>query len=98
MLFTNGSTQVDPGLEYTDYAGAFEGRMFLVMVDAHSKWLEVLPTTGCTAKIMVNKLRTVFATQGLPDTIVSDNGTSFTGAEFQEFVTQNRIKTNCSLE
>jgi len=77
---------------HVDYAGPFEGRMFLVLVVAYSKWLEVIPTSGSTAKITVNKLRTVFATHGLPDTIVSDNGTSFTGVEFKEFMAKNGIR------
>lgn len=65
--------------------------MFLVIVDAYSKWLEVIVTTGCTAKITIDKLRRVFSTHGLPDMIVSDNATAFMGAEFQEFISKNGI-------
>lgn len=35
---------------HIDYAGPFLGRMFLVIVDAHSKWLEVYPTNGNTTE------------------------------------------------
>lgn len=40
----------------------------------------------------MNKLREVFARFGLPDTIVSDNGTQFTSELFQDFIRQNKIK------
>ena len=29
---------------HADYAGPFMGRMFLIVVDAHSKWLEIYAT------------------------------------------------------
>ena len=37
-------------------------------------------------------LRHTFATHGLPDILVSDNGTAFTGAEFQFFVKANGFR------
>ena len=37
------------------------------------------------------KMREVFATHGLPDEIVTDNGTHFTGTKFQRFMAQNGI-------
>ncbi|GFR57405.1 polyprotein [Elysia marginata] len=36
-------------------------------------------------------LRSVFTTHGLPDTIVSDNGPTFTSQEFQDFMRYNNI-------
>ena len=77
---------------HIDYAGPTDGRMFLVLVDAYSKWLEVIPTTGCTAKITITQLRRIFSTHGIPDIIVSDNATAFMGSEFQEFVMRNGIR------
>lgn len=57
-----------------------------------SKWPEVFKTHDITSKFTVSKLREVFARFGLPDTIVSDNGTQFTSEVFQDFVKQNQIK------
>ncbi|KAJ8348961.1 hypothetical protein SKAU_G00275500 [Synaphobranchus kaupii] len=37
-------------------------------------------------------LRLLFATHGLPDVIVSDNGAAFTSAEFKEFAKRNGIR------
>ncbi|XP_035219021.1 uncharacterized protein K02A2.6-like [Stegodyphus dumicola] len=61
-------------------------RMFLIIVDAHSKWLEVysFQTIEC--------LRDCFARYGLPSVVVSDNGPQFTPAEFETFIRNNGIK------
>ena len=76
---------------HIDYAGPFMNRMFLVIVDAHTKWLEVHVTQTSTAAVTIQKLQQTFATLGLPETVVSDNGSAFTSHEFQEFMKQNGI-------
>ena len=77
---------------HMDFAGPFMGKMFLVLVDAHSKWLEVHPMTSITASSTIYILRQIFACHGLPETAVSDNGPTFTSAEFKEFMDRNGIK------
>ena len=76
---------------HIDHAGPFMGKMFLVIVDAHSKWLEVRMVHSVTSLSTIQELRSVFATHGLPEIIVSDNGTAFTSNEFQEFTSKNGI-------
>lgn len=68
------------------------GQMFLVMVDAHSKWIECHIMSNITAPSTIDKLRQVFAVHGLPDTLVSDNGPTFTSEMFSEFTEQNGIR------
>ncbi len=68
---------------HPDYAGPFLGRMFLVLIDAHSKWLDVITVSATTSSVTIEKLRAVFATHGLPQRIVTDNGTVFTSVEFK---------------
>ena len=80
-----------------DKAGPFEEHICLIVVDAYFKWLEVIPTTGATTKIMSIFLRRLFATHGLPDSTGSDNGTSFTGYEFQQFFSKTNIRLITSL-
>ena len=70
---------------HVDYAGPVEGRYFLVIVDAHSKWVDVYPTSGTTAKETIQCLRHSFSRFGLPVSIVSDNGPCFVSQEFKEF-------------
>ena len=54
----------------------------LIIVDAHSKWLEALVVNSATSQTTIEKLRSVFATHGIPEVLVSDNGSVFTSAEF----------------
>ena len=77
---------------HIDHAGPFTGKMFLVIVDSHSKWLEVRIVQSVTSSSTIQELRSVFATHGLPEIIVSDNGTAFTSSEFQEFTSKNGIR------
>ena len=76
---------------HIDYAGPFMNRMFLVIVDAHTKWIEIHVTQSSTTAVTIQKLQQTFATLGLPETVVSDNGSAFTSHEFQEFIKQNGI-------
>ena len=76
---------------HIDFAGPFQGHMWLIVVDAHSKWPEVLPMNSTTAPVTVRRLREVFAQHGLPDQIVSDNGPQFTSDEFRRFTEANGI-------
>lgn len=75
-----------------DYAGPFLGKMFLLMVDTHSKWLEVHMTTISTSSATITLMRNSFATLGLPQVIVSDNGTNFKSEEFEQFLQRNGIR------
>ena len=76
---------------HIDYAGPFEGSLFLAVIDAFSKWMEVIPVRRATSQTTIDKHRILLATHGLPEMLVSDNGTLFTSAEFQEFVSRNAI-------
>ena len=77
---------------HIDYAGPYHNRMFLVIVDSYSKWLDVIPTTGSTSTTTIKHLRNVFATHGLPEVIVNDNGTAFVSEEFKQFLRKNGIQ------
>ena len=62
--------------------------MFLILVDSNSKWLDVHIMSNISS---IEKLRMIFATHGLPQKIVTDNGPSFTSDELQRFVEANGI-------
>ena len=65
---------------------------FLVVVDSHSKWIEVQHMTTITAGNTINELRLIFAQHGLPEEVVSDNGPQLVSTEFAEFMNKNGIK------
>ena len=77
---------------HIDYAGPMEGRMFLVVVDAHSKWMDVIAMKRATALTILQRLRTLFSNFGVPESVVTDNGPQFIAAEFQEFCKLNGIR------
>ncbi|GBM32207.1 Uncharacterized protein K02A2.6 [Araneus ventricosus] len=70
--------------------------MFLLIVDAHSKWLEVYPMKATTTKKTIECLRDSFVRFGLPWVFVSDNGSQFTSHEFQRFIQGNGINYKTS--
>ncbi|KRY56478.1 Uncharacterized protein T03_3767 [Trichinella britovi] len=75
-----------------DFAGPVNGKMFLIVVDAHSKWPEVLHMPHITTEQTIESLKTVFARFGFPEVLVSDNGTQFTSTEFTIFCPENGIR------
>lgn len=77
---------------HIDKVGPFRGKMFLVIVDAHSKWPEVCEVSSATAEATVTVLHRLFSRFGLPSQLVSDNGSQFVSAVFEKFLKQNGVK------
>ena len=57
-----------------DFAGPFLNKMFLVVIDAYSKWPEVVEMStgpsGVSAARTIEELRRIFTVHGLPHQIV----------------------------
>ena len=77
---------------HIDFAGPFKGRMFFLLIDAHSKWPEIHEMPSTTADRTIAVLRHIFAAYGLPQQVVSDNGPQFTSGEFMDFLQSNGVK------
>lgn len=77
---------------HLDFAWPYMGHMFLVIVDVHSKWLDGHIMSKITSSKTIEVLRSVFATYGLPQTLVTDNGPLFTSDKFAQFMALNGIK------
>ncbi|XP_041473721.1 uncharacterized protein K02A2.6-like [Lytechinus variegatus] len=75
---------------HCDYASIGDENI-LIVVDAHSKWLEAIRVKRATANATVIALRRLFATHGLPETVVTDNGTHFVSEEFATLLNNNNI-------
>eukprot|EP00794_Sanderia_malayensis_P014512 gene14512-16018_t len=60
------------------------GFMWLVVEDAHCKWLEVIKLRTETSPTVAAALIRIFPVQGLPEQLVSDNGSQFTPEEFKK--------------
>ena len=67
---------------HVDFTGPTEGKMFLIVIDAHSKWIEAFPIVTATAMTTIQRLKTLFAQFGIPKSVVLDDGPQFTAAEY----------------
>lgn len=87
FLYTRRTGQNAHGSGYTRIlpGQCFGGKTFLVIVDAHSKWLEVLETRP-TTEATIDRLCSLFATHGLPDINVIDNRPAFTSTQLALFM------------
>ena len=55
---------------HLDHAGPFHGKLFLVLVDAHSKWMDVQIVNSTSSDATISKLRSIFTVHGLPEQIM----------------------------
>ena len=69
-----------------------EGWQVPVIIDVHSKKIEAVPLRKATAATTVSASQTFFANFGLPEEMVSDNGSQFTSQAFSNFCKRNGIK------
>jgi len=66
-------------------------RYAIVIIDLLSKWPEVFFVSSVDTESIIKALKTVFAREGLPSQILSDNGPQFTSQTFKLFVEENNI-------
>ena len=64
----------------------------MCVVDAYSKWPEVVLMEKTTAESTIEELRLLFARWGIPVQIVIDNGPQFASQAFEKFTSLNHIK------
>lgn len=60
--------------------------MFLILVNAFSKWVEAIPMHSTSADTVIRALWPLFAIHGLPDKIVSDNSPQLMASAFELFL------------
>ena len=65
-----------------------DGNDFLLLVDYYSKFPEIQPLRDLTAHTVIEEMKGIFARNGIPDTLMTDNARQFKCAEFREFERQ----------
>ena len=68
--------------------------MILLVVDAHSKWIEAFTVSTASSATTIERLRQVFAQFQLPKTVVSDSAAYFTSQEIdhESYLELNAIR------
>ena len=74
-----------PWLEVGADVFEFRDKLYLILADYYSKWVEVLPLSSQTTEAVEGALRRVFARLGVPERVRSDNGPCFASNRFRSF-------------
>ena len=61
-------------------------KQYLVIVDYYSGFVELDLLTHTTSKQVINHCKSQFSRHGIPDVLISDNGSQFSSHEFQQFI------------
>ena len=77
---------------HIDFAGPINGVTYLIVIDSYSKRPEVISLMSATTTATIAALRRIFSQHGLPEIVVSDNGTQYSSAQFNDFCQQHCIK------
>ncbi|XP_043285741.1 uncharacterized protein [Venturia canescens] len=71
---------------HADFLGPIEDKMYIVIIDAFSKWIDIKELENITSGTTIEVFRENFCAWGLPVKLVTDNGPSFCSKEFSEFL------------
>ncbi|XP_043064398.1 uncharacterized protein K02A2.6-like [Drosophila ficusphila] len=77
---------------HIDFAGPIFDAMWLICVDAYSQFPFVTQMSSTTTANTIAALSSIFAIEGYPKTMVSDNGPQLTADAFEEFCKLHGIK------
>ena len=71
---------------HADFAGPVDGNYFLIIIDAHSKWVNIYKTSGTATADAIKGLRHSCSTFGLPISCITDTGPAFKSVECKHFM------------
>jgi transposase InsO family protein len=69
----------------------------LVAIDKFSKWIEVRPLTSIRSEQAVAFFTNIIHRFGVPNSIITDNGTQFTGKKFLDFCEDHHIRVDWAV-
>ena len=84
-----------PSEPWCDLAGDLlgpSGEYLLVVVDYYSCYFEVAILKSVTSRRIIDALKTMFSTHGIPISMKTDNGAQFVSDEMKKFFQDNSIE------
>jgi hypothetical protein len=66
----------------------------VVAVDNFTKWVEARPLAKISSKQVVGFIQDIIFHLGVPNSIITDNGTQFTGEKFLDFCDDHNIRVD----
>lgn len=66
----------------------YNNESFLIVMDYFSKFVEIFKLKTMKSEYIINKLKELFTRQGIPETVMSDNGPEFSSEKFAQFSKQ----------
>eukprot|EP00118_Oscarella_pearsei_P022444 m.259637 g.259637 ORF g.259637 m.259637 type:complete len:258 (+) comp40426_c1_seq4:667-1440(+) len=72
------------------------GEHYLSIVDYYSRYPEVKELSNQRAGTVITALQEIFGRNGIPQTVISDNGPQFAGEEFAKFASRYQFKHTTS--
>jgi Integrase core domain. len=67
-------------------------RFLFVAIDKFTKWIEATPTREIKAENTIKFIKGIFCRYGLPHRIITDNGSQFISADFQDYCIRLGVK------
>jgi len=76
---------------HIDFADILK-RQYLIVIDSYSKWIEVKEMGSTSTQQTIKELRRMFASHGLPEVLVSDNGPQLVSEMMETFLRSNGVR------
>ncbi|KAG1656356.1 hypothetical protein GQR58_024007 [Nymphon striatum] len=67
-------------------------RFIISVIDYYSKWPEISFAENVTSRVIIQFLMHIFAREGYPDEIITDNGSQLRSEEFNAFLKERAIR------
>jgi transposase InsO family protein len=83
--WTEGELPDSPWREVGADVFEFDGKLYLILVDYYSKWIECVAMNFQTTEAVSEAMKVVFSRLGVPVIVRSDNGPCFASSRFKEF-------------
>lgn len=71
---------------------SIEGKQYLAIIDAHSKWIECFPMQSTDTRSIIDRLDEVSSRFGLIKVLVSDNAANYCSKDLETYCSLNGIK------